>query len=136
MLQPLRDSNAIDVPTYCKLYPTFYPEFYGLLNIQKDSCPLRLTVSTCGSITYNSVKFVVDILSPLVGKTDRHLKNSADLVDKFSNIQVSDEECLVSYDITALLTSIPVDESVLVIHSSTKLLYQTVPSCLNKLQIY
>jgi hypothetical protein len=118
VLQSLRDSGAIDVPTYRRLYPTSsdVPKFYGLPKIHKITCPLRPIVSSCGSITYNSAKFVADILSPLVGTTDRHLKNSADLVDKLSNIQVSDDECLVSYDVTALFTSVPVDESLRVIH--------------------
>ncbi|XP_072017463.1 uncharacterized protein [Amphiura filiformis] len=118
VLQSLRDSGAINVPTYRRLYPTSsdVPKFYGLPKIHKPSCPLRPIVASCGSITYNSAKFVADLLAPLVGKTERHLKNSADLVDKLSNIIVSEDECLLSYDVTALFTSVPVDESLRIIH--------------------
>ena len=59
---------------------------------------------------------VANILAPLVGRTDRHLKNSADLVDKLSNIHINDDECLLSYDMTALFTSVPVDESIRIIN--------------------
>ncbi|XP_072020493.1 uncharacterized protein [Amphiura filiformis] len=118
VLQSLRDSGAINVPTYRRLYPTSsdVPKFYGLPKIHKASCPIRPIVASCGSITYNSAKYVADLLAPLVGKTDRHLKNSADLVDKLSNIIVADDECLLSYDVTALFTSVPVDESLRIIH--------------------
>ena len=118
MLQSLRYSGAIDVPTYRRLYTTSsdVPKFYGLPKIHKATWPLRLIVSSCGSISYNSAKFVANILAPLVGRTDRHLKNSADLVDKLSNIHINDDECLVSYDVTALFTSVPVDESIRIIN--------------------
>ncbi|XP_072025128.1 uncharacterized protein [Amphiura filiformis] len=118
VLQSLRDSGAIDVPTYRRLYPTSsdVPKFYGLPKIHKAACPLRPIVSSCGSLTYNSAKFVADLLAPLVGKSDRHLKNSANLVDKLSGVIVGEDECLVSYDVTALFTSVPVVESVNIIH--------------------
>ena len=118
VLQSLRDSGAIDVPTYRRLYPTSsdVPKFYGLPKIHKAACPLRPIVSSCGSLTYNSAKFVADLLAPLVGKSDRHLKNSADLVDKLSSVIVDEDECLVSYDVTALFTSVSVYESVNLIH--------------------
>ena len=117
VLQSLRDSGAIDVPTYRRLYPTSsdVPKFYGLPKIHKSTCPLRPIVSSCGSITYNSAKFLADILSPLVGRSSRHLKNSADLVNKLSDIRINQDECLVSYDVSALFTSVPVDESINII---------------------
>ncbi len=119
VLQSLRDSRAIDVPNYRRLYPTAsdVPKFYGLPKIHKVSWPLRPIVSSCGSITYASAKFLADLLAPLVGRTPRHLKNIADLVNKLSNVKVSEDECLVSYDVTALFTSVPVDECVNVIHN-------------------
>ncbi|XP_072042470.1 uncharacterized protein [Amphiura filiformis] len=118
VLQSLRDSGAIDVPTYRRLYPTSpdVPKFYGLPKIHKAALSPPPIVSSCGSLTYNSAKFVADLLAPLVGKSDRHLKNSADLVDKLSGVFVGEDECLVSYDVTALFTSVPVDESVNIIH--------------------
>jgi hypothetical protein len=58
---------------------------------------------------------VADILAPLVGKTDHHLQNSQDLVAKLSGLVLEPDESLVSYDVTALFTSVPVQESVQII---------------------
>ncbi|XP_072050005.1 uncharacterized protein [Amphiura filiformis] len=118
VLQSLRDEGVINVITYRQLYPTSSdtPKFYGLPKVHKDACPLRPIVSSCGSITYNTAKFISKILSPLVGGTPRHLKNSEDLVTKLSAIKLADNESLVSYDVSALFTSVPVDESLDIIH--------------------
>ena len=55
---------------------------------------------------------MAQILAPLVGKTQHHIQNSADLVNKLKNVQLSEEESLVSYDVSALFTSVPVQESI------------------------
>ncbi|XP_072023469.1 uncharacterized protein [Amphiura filiformis] len=116
VLQSLRDEGVINVITYRQLYPTSSdtPKFYGLPKVHKDACPLRPIVSSCGSITYNTAKFISKILSPLVGSTPRHLKNSEDLVTKLSAIKLADNESLISYDVSALFTSVPVDESLFI----------------------
>ena len=69
-----------------------------------------------GSISYNTAKYVASILAPLVGKTPYHIHNSQDFVNKLSNIHITKEESLVSYEGTALFTSVPVDDSVTIIH--------------------
>ncbi len=55
---------------------------------------------------------MAQILAPLVGKAQHHIHNSADLVNKLKNVQLTDEESLVSYDVSALFTSVPVQESI------------------------
>ncbi|XP_072030595.1 uncharacterized protein [Amphiura filiformis] len=111
-LKTLKDEE-VSHQTYRQLYPTTseVPKFYGLPKVHKPSCPLRPIVASRGSITYDTAKMVANILSPLVGKTDRHLNNSEDLVNKLSKFTLLDSECLVSYDVTALFTSVPVDET-------------------------
>ena len=92
------------------------PKFYGLPQIHKPDKPLRPIVASRGSITYNTAKYVARILAPLVGKTPNHIHNSQDLVNKLSNIQLTKEESLVSYEVTALFGGVPVDDSVNIIH--------------------
>ncbi len=68
-----------------------------------------------GSITYNTAKFITDIIKPLVGKTPRHLQNSQDLLNKLKDVRVGDSEEMVSYDVTALFMSVPVNDSLTII---------------------
>ncbi|XP_072023437.1 uncharacterized protein [Amphiura filiformis] len=112
-LKVLKDEEWIDFKLYRQLYPTtaVVPKFYGLPKVHKPSCPLRPIVASRGSITYDTAKFVANILSPLVGKSERHLQNSEDLVNKMSKFTLGPDECLVSFDVTALFTCVPVDES-------------------------
>ena len=117
-LKSLKSEGVQSQKQYLQLYPTSStpPKFYGLPKIHKPDIPLRPIVASRGSITYNTAKYVASILAPLVGKTPYHIHNSQDLVNKLSNIQLTKEESLVSYDVTALFTSVPVDASVTIIH--------------------
>ena len=47
-------------------------------------------------------------------------KNTADLVDKVGWLTISEDECLVSYDVTALFTNTPVNDSVNIIRGMLK----------------
>ena len=112
-LKALKDEEAIDNKLYRQLYPTtlsVVPKFYGLPKVHKPSCPLRPIVASRSSITYDTAKHVAKIVVPLVGKSDRHLQNSQDLVSKMSKFTLDPNECLVSYDVTPLFTSVPVEE--------------------------
>ena len=95
------------------MYPTTTepPKFYGLSKVHKPPCPLRPTVACRGSIMCGTARWVVDILAPMVGKTPHHLQNSADLVNKLSQIRVDEDESLISFDVSALFTSVPVGET-------------------------
>lgn len=112
-LKELQELGVLTRSQYLHLYPTstVTPKFYGLPKVHKPSCPLRPITASRGSIMYNTARMVADILSPLVGKTPHHLENSADLVKKLSEVKVSEDESLISYDVTALFTSVPIEES-------------------------
>ena len=79
------------------------PRFYGLPKVHKPVCPLPPIVSSIGSVTYQVAKFVADIISPLVGQSPHHIKNSADFVERVRNLTFQQLEVMVSYDITGLL---------------------------------
>ena len=73
--------------------------------------PLRPIVSSVGSITYKIAKFLSKVMSPLVGKTAHHIKNSKHFASTIKDKRVEDDEVLVCYDVSALLTSVPVDKA-------------------------
>ena len=117
-LQELKNEGALDDITYKRLYPTsaVIPKFYGLPKVHKTGAPLRPIVASRGSITYDVARYVADILAPIVGKNGYALKNSSDLVKQLNNCQLDEDDVLVSFDVTALFTCVPVDRSLEIIH--------------------
>ena len=85
------------------------PRLYGLPKIHKQGIPLRPTVLFVESPTYNLSKEIARILSHLVGRSERHVKNSYDFVEFLNTIKVDDNESMVSFDVVSLFTKIPVD---------------------------
>ena len=67
--------------------------------------------------TYNTARKVADIIKPLVGKSPHHLNNSSDLLNKLKGVTVDADEELISFDVTALFTSVPVEETIKIIRS-------------------
>ena len=92
-----KNSGATTQEQYYKVYPTATepPKFYGLPKVHKPPCTLRPTVACSDSIMYGTARWVADILAPMVGKTPHHLQNSADLVNKLSQIRVDEDESLI-----------------------------------------
>ena len=84
--------------------------FYGLPKIhKKNNMPLHLIVSVCGTVTYNTAKFITKILPNYCGKTSSFVKDNTDFIQKMKHLSINpEEETLVSFDVSALLTSIPV----------------------------
>ena len=76
--------------------------------MHKDGIPLRPIVSSVGSVAYETSKELSRILKPLVGRTEHHVKNSKDFIDSIQNIRLQPDECLVSYDVESLFTSVPI----------------------------
>ena len=55
------------------------------------------------------------ILRPLVGKSPHHINSTQDFVEQVKHITLAPGECLSSYDVSALFTSVPVDPALRVI---------------------
>ena len=60
------------------------------------------------------------MINPLLGKNPHAIKNSEDFVKKINDLEVHAPRKLVSYDVTVLFTSIPVDDAIAVIMGKLK----------------
>ena len=67
---------------------------------------------TCGSVTYGVTKELTKILKPLVGKSPHHISSTQDFVEQVKHITLASGECLSSYDVSALFTSVLVDPTI------------------------
>ena len=55
---------------------------------------------------------LADIFCPQVGKSEHHIQNSGDFVDKFKNLEVPPGQKLIAYDVSELFTSIPIPDAI------------------------
>ena len=90
-------------------------KFYGLPKIHKTNTPLRPIVSSRGSVTYGVDKVLAKTLKSLVVKSPHHVHSTKNFVEKVSKVNLQPDECLSSYDVTALFTSVPVDPTLTII---------------------
>ena len=65
---------------------------------------------TCGV-----AKVIAKILKCLVGKSPHHIQSTSDFVSKVREVTLLAGECLSSYDVTALFTSVPIDPALNII---------------------
>ena len=131
----------MDEGMYKVMYPTgcVPPKFYGLPQIHKTGILLRPIVSSRGSITYGVAKAISKVLNPLVGKSPHHIQSMGDFVSKAKGLTLQQGECLTSYDVTSLFTSVPIDPALNIIkdllEKDEKLNDRTVLSVQNILEL-
>ena len=62
-----------------------------------------------GSVTYETAKGLSRIFKPLVGKSPHHVKNNQDFIHSLEDIRLKPDECMTSFGVKALFTSIPIE---------------------------
>ena len=99
------------------MYPTGagISKFYGLPKVHKAGLLLRPIVSSRGSVTYNTSKELARILKPLAGRSTFSVQNTMDFVEQVKNIRLQPQECIISYDVKALFTSVPIKPAINII---------------------
>ena len=105
-IRELKQKEERDFVLSRQLYPTTEtpPKFYGLPKKDKPNMPLCPIVSSVGSITYDSAKYLAKVLSPLVGQMEHHVKNSKHFATVISDKTVNDDE--IYYLPVCLLTKL------------------------------
>ena len=117
MLKSIKTKGGMSEDLYKRLYPTGAgsPKFYGLPKIHKQGMPLRPIVSSIGTVTYQTSKEVARILKPLVGRSPHHVRNTQDFIEQIKGIHLGKDQCMMSYDVKALFTSVPVPKTITII---------------------
>ena len=117
MLKSIKAEGGITEAVYKKLYPTGAgsQKFYGLPKIHKEGVPLRPIVSSIGAVTYYTSKELSRIIKPLVGKSPYHIQNSKDFIQQIQGIQLQPNQCMVSFDVKPLFTSVPIQPAITII---------------------
>ena len=117
ILKTIKTKSGLGTNIYKSMYPTgsVPPKFYGLPKIHKPDTPLRPIVSSCGSVTYGVAKELAKILKPLVGRSPHHINSTPDFVEQARQFKLEPGECLSSYDVSALFTSVPIDPALNII---------------------
>ena len=117
LLKSIKAQGGMNEALYKKLYPTGagVAKFYGLPNIHKRDTPLRPIVSSLGSVSYATSKELARILKPLVGRSSYHVHNNQDLLEDLKSLKLEEDECLMSFDVKALFTSVPVQHAIQII---------------------
>ena len=99
----------------CILLVVFPPKFYGLPKFHKTGNLLRPIVSSRGLVTYGVAKVLSKVLKPLVGKSPHHIQSTGDFVSRSKGLTLQLGECLTSYDVTSLFTSVQIDPALNII---------------------
>ena len=110
ILRNIKTEGGLSEEVYRRLYPTGAgsPKFYGLPKIHKLGIPLRPIISSIGTVTCNTAKELAKILKLLVGLSTHHVHNTGDFVEQLKDVRLKKEESIISYDVTALFTSVPI----------------------------
>ena len=98
LLLSLMRSGAIPECLYQRLrsYAGKVPLLYGLPKVHKPGTPLRPIVSFVNSPTY------VSTLSPLVGRSTSHVRNSTEFASFITGKLIHQEMTMVSFDAVSL----------------------------------
>ena len=77
--------------------------------------PLRSIVSSIGAVTYETSKELSRILKPLVGGSPYQVLNNKEFIQQIEGIKLSSDEIIMSYDVKALFTSVPMKPALKII---------------------
>ena len=69
-------------------------------------------VSSIGAASYEVAKELARILKPLVGKSMYHIHNTMDFIQQIKDIKLQNDQCMVSFDVKALFTSVPIKPAI------------------------
>ena len=77
--------------------------------------PMKPIISSRGSATYETAKELAKIIKPMVERSPHYVQNNKDFLDSIKNIKIQPDECIMSYDVSALFTFIPIEPAIKII---------------------
>ena len=110
------------------------PSASGLLH--KEGVPLRPLVSNRGAVSYDTAKELARVLKLLVGRSPYDVHNTKDFVQQIKYSQLQPDESIMSYDVKALITSVPIIPDINIIKKhleKDKELQQRTPMTINNI---
>ena len=107
-------SGHLSETIYNKIRPKHKqpPRIYGQPKIHKPNVPLRPIVSCINTFAYDLSAHLADILSPLTGKSEYAVTNSANFVNTINHERIQEKEIMVSFDVESLFTNVPIEDAV------------------------
>ena len=108
---------------YKQLYPTGSKPgaFYGNAKVHKlrkgeglKELTLRPIVSNVGTATYNTAKYLANLLAPLA-KSDYTIINTADFINRLKKERIPRKYKMISFDVKSLFTNVPLDETISIV---------------------
>ena len=83
---------------------------YGTVKMHKEGNPLRPIISTVGTVSYKLSKWLVKLLSPLLGTASGSHIKSDDLIIKLNDVNVTADIRLLSFDVMSLFSKVPIGD--------------------------
>lgn len=88
------------------------PKLYGLPKIHKPGKKMRPIVSNVNSPCYFLAKWLVKEMKNMPRIESASVKNSFDFVDRLKDVEIAEDEMMVSFDVEALFPSIPIEHAI------------------------
>ncbi len=79
---------------------------YGLFKIHKTGNSLRMIVSLVGCPTYNLSKWMFNRFKLIVADSEHSIFTSLEFPECIKHISIAPDECMLSFDVVSLFTSI------------------------------
>ncbi len=119
-LDSLKKSEKISEEMYWKLRSKGGqpPRLYGLAKVHKSSVPVRPVLSMPGS-PYDNLGTMVTKWLSVIPESQINCTNKG-VVDKIKNVTLSEDEVIVSFDVSSLYTNVPLEEA---IHDAADILF-------------
>ena len=111
LLCHFQKSCAFDMQTYKKIYPCGSKTgvLYGLPKIHIKENQLRPIISAIGTYTHHLAKYLVEVLSLEFNDQTFMLRDTFDFVNRVSELVLTNNDYLMSFNIESLFTNIPND---------------------------
>lgn len=107
-LEKLKQINEAEAK-HLRTYNSILGRAYGLFKVHKTGNPLHPIISCIDTGTYDIAQHFTKIIQNVVGKTERHIRNSLDFKHNLMGVMLPRNQVMLSLDVKSLFTNIPLD---------------------------